>query len=81
MRKSELERALNRLRSARDASNWQGKFTADIRQATVTHRMEEIAKPLDEVISLVERALDKRTRKRHHRKTETAQYRAPYKDD
>lgn len=80
MRKSELERALNRLRSARDASNWQGKFTAEIRQATVTHRMEEIAKPLDEVISLVERALDKRNTKRH-RKHVVTERRLPYKDD
>lgn len=80
MRKSELERALNRLRSARDASNWQGKFTAEIRQATVTHRMEEIAKPIDEVISLVQKALDKRNRKPHHRHAATPQ-RLPYKDD
>lgn len=79
MRKIELERALNRLRSARDASNWQGKFTADIRRATVTHRMEEIAKPLDEVIALFEHELKRVDRKK--RKAVTTPYYLPYKDD
>lgn len=79
MRKSELERALNRLRKARNASNWQGQFTAEIRQATVTLRMEEIAKPLDEVISLIERALDNRKPKRYRKNVEPQ--RLPYKDD
>ena len=64
MRKRELERALNRLRTARDASDWRGKFTRDIRIATMEHRQKNIAAPLDEVISLLERALDKAKQKR-----------------
>lgn len=81
MRKTELERALNRLRSARDASNWAGKFDAHIRSTTKTLRHEEIAKPLDEVISLIQRALDKRKPKRYRKNVDPAQYRAAYKDD
>lgn len=81
MRKSELERALARLRHARDASNWAGKFDAHVRNETKAHRLEHIAKPLDEVISLVEKALDKRKPKRYRKAVEPAQYRAPYKDD
>lgn len=80
MRKSELERALSRLRQARNASNWEGKFDAHIRSETKSFRYEEIAKPLDEVIGLVERALDKRKPKRYRRNVAEPQ-RLPYKDD
>jgi len=64
MRKRDLERALNKLRTARDASNWSGKFTQDIRAATLRHRQTQIAEPIDEVIALLQRALDKAKQKR-----------------
>lgn len=79
MNKRTLERTLNRLRTARDASNWQGRFTAEIREATKEHRMEQIAKPLDEAIKEVERELDKLRNKRKL-KSEAITLRTPYID-
>lgn len=79
MNKRTLERTLNRLRTARDASNWQGRFTAEIREATKEHRMEQIAKPLDEAIKEVERELDKLRNKRKL-KPEAITLRTPYID-
>lgn len=79
MRRAQLERALNRALTARDASDWRGKFTLDIRTATMNYRQQQIAEPLDEVISFLRKELDKATRKRKNR-TAVAQ-RLPYLDD
>lgn len=81
MRKSELIRTLNAVKGARDAANWQGIFTADIRNATAIYRKGQIFDPLDEAAKVLQKELDRLNRKRYRRNTETAQYRAPYKDD
>lgn len=79
MNKRKLEIVLSRLRRARDGSNWQGKFTAEVRQATMGHRRDEIAVPLDDAIKLVEAELDRIERKRSKRRSEPG--RLPYVDN
>lgn len=80
MRKRDLERTLNRLRSARDAADWRGRFTHDIRVATIEHRQKEIAQPLDEAISIVQKALDRIAKKRKAPGLRGIAY-TPYSDD
>lgn len=82
MGKLELQRILNKLRSARDASNWQGKFTQDIRIATMTFRQTQIADPIDVAITALQKELDKRDRKtKYKRNIQPRPYRAPYIED
>lgn len=87
MHKKQLQQALHHLRGARNGADWKGKFTPAIREATVTHRAEYIAKPIDIAIRIIETELgrcDRKIAKRRERKTrqvDPAQYRAPYKDD
>lgn len=77
-----LIRILNAMRDAHEAANWQGKFTADIREATKDHRLTKIAEPLQKAIDEAQKEVDKRSRRRV-RLTNIKQrsYRAPYKDD
>lgn len=80
MRKSELIRALNAVKDARDAANWQGIFTADIRNATAIYRKGQIFDPLNEVAKTLQKELDRLNRKRY-RKHVAIEQRLPYKDD
>jgi hypothetical protein len=76
---AELQRHVNGLREIREAANWVGKFTPEIRAATKTHRYERIAHPLDAIIQDLEAELLKRARKRT-RVNQPRTYRAPYND-
>lgn len=80
MNKQDLLQIFNTLIDVRKASNWQGKFTSEIRHATVDHRMQKIATPLDEVIKKLRKELDNRNRKRNTKRVPTVQ-RLPYKDN
>lgn len=55
-----LIRLLNVLKEAREASDWRGRFTSEIRTATAQHRLERIAKPLDAAIAELKKELDSR---------------------
>lgn len=79
MNKRKLELLLSRVRRARDGSNWQGKFTAEIRQGTMGHRRDEIAVPLDDAIKLIEAELERIKRKQTKRRSEPG--RLPYADN
>lgn len=80
METAELVKVLNVLKDARDASDWRGRFTHDIRVATIEHRQVKIAIPLDEAIGKLQKELDSRTRKRKAKRVLTS-YQSPYKDD
>ncbi|AMW36177.1 hypothetical protein [Xanthomonas phage XAJ2] len=71
MNKTEAGTILNKLRTARDASNWEGKFTSEIRSATLQHRLTNIAEPLDIAIKMVEHELERlRNRSKVNRKAQ-----------
>lgn len=80
MNKKELIQVLNAVISARDAANWQGLFTRDVRQATATYRKAQIFDPLDEAAANLQKELDKRSNRRNYRRVAEPQ-RLPYKDD
>jgi hypothetical protein len=77
---NELQTLLNKLKDIRNAANWAGKFTFEIRDATRELRYDKIAHPLDEVIEAFEAELRKRRRKRAKRRPAAPEYRAPYTD-
>lgn len=79
MNTDELQAMLNKLKDVRDAANWQGKFTAEVRIATRDYRRAKLAHPLDEVITQLEAELRRRGRKRRKRLA-APEYRPPYND-
>jgi len=89
MHKKQLQHIKTHVTAALSGANWQGLFTPDVRNATVDHRKQHIARHLEIALEAVDTELkrcDKRIERRRAkdakpRKTETAQYRAPYKDD
>lgn len=78
MNKRQLSQLLDHLRAAKNGANWQGKFTPEIREATVAHRAEYIAKPIDICIGIVTAELKQapKVKPKNHRA-----YRTPYKDN
>ena len=82
MNTADLQRHVNGLKEIRDAANWAGKFTAEIRTATKALRYECIAHPLDSIIQDLEAELLKRARKKQPRRSVAimSAYRAPYTD-
>jgi hypothetical protein len=79
METAALIRLLNALKAARDASDWRGRFTSEIRNATASYRFEHIAKPLDEAIAELQKELDSRPKKCKRRRLRVK--RLPYRDD
>lgn len=75
----ELQAILNVVKDARDAVNWQGKFTEEIRNETKQFRITKVFHPLDLVAAKLQLELDKRNRKRKTTKAAIPQ-RLPYKD-
>lgn len=86
MHKRQLEQALHHMRAARNNSDWHGKFTPEIREATVTHRKEFIAKPIELAMAIIETELSRCDRKITKRREKKAKripepQRLPYKDN
>ena len=77
MNKRQLSQLLDHLRAAKNGANWQGKFTAEIREATVSHRSEYIAKPIDICIGIITTELKQAPKPKPKR---PRPYRLPYKD-
>ena len=80
METAALIQVLNAMKTARDASDWRGLFTSEIRNATVEHRLTRIAKPLDDAINELQKELDTRRQKPKHRRKLSPKP-LPYKDD
>lgn len=77
---TELQALVNQLKDIREAANWSGKFTVEVREATRAFRYEKIAHPLDDVIAKLETELKRRTRKRSKRRIVGPQH-LPYLDN
>lgn len=81
MTTEDLQRIINALIDARNAANWEGLFTSDVRAVTMEHRQKKIYLPLDEVICKLRKDMDRRTsKKKRNRKPKFRRAFTPYAD-
>lgn len=89
MHKKQLEQIKHHVQAALLGSNWQGLFTPEIRDATVDHRKQNIAKHLEIALNTVDtelkrcdKAIERRRAKDAKRqKAKADNYRPPYKEN
>ncbi len=87
MHKKQLQHIKHHVQAALSDMNWQGMFNEQIRTATVEHRtrthnhLVTALEALDTELKRCDKRIQRRREKDAKRSNETAQYRAPYKDD
>lgn len=87
MHKKQLQHIKTHVMAALSDMNWTGLFTEEIRTSTVEHRTRTnnhlviALEALDTELKRCDKRIERRRAKDVKRKTDPAQYRAPYKDD